>query len=102
MAQVRSSCKKVPLEENLSSDKQIISFKGRISLKTYNSKKSHKWEYKMWVLLDVSDLSYNFEIANNQISFEKIPGELNLDTASNIVMRMCKIIPKNVNHKVFF
>lgn len=56
----------------------------------------------MWVLLDVSDLSYNFEIANNQISFEKIPGELNLDTASNIVMRMCKIIPKNVNHKVFF
>lgn len=102
MAQVRSSCKKVPLEGNLSSDKQIISFKGRISLKTYNSKKSHKWEYKMWMLLDVSDLSYNFEIANNQISFEKIPGELNLDTASNIVMRMCKIIPKNVNHKVFF
>lgn len=98
MAQVRSSCKKVPLEENLSSDKQIISFKGRISLKTYNSKKSHKWEYKMWVLLDISDLSYNFEIANNQISFEKIPG----DTASNIIMRMCKIIPKNVNHKVFF
>lgn len=34
MAQVRSSCKKVPLEENLSSDKQIISFKGGISLKT--------------------------------------------------------------------
>ncbi|CAH2001277.1 unnamed protein product [Acanthoscelides obtectus] len=48
--QIKSACQKVPLEENLSCDEQIVPFKGRISLKTYNPKKPHKWGYKIWVL----------------------------------------------------
>lgn len=53
--QVEKVCMKILMDE------QIITFKGRISLKIYNPKKPYKWRYKMW--LGVLVFSYNFEIA---------------------------------------
>lgn len=41
MTQIRTACEKLPLEEKLFCDKQIVSF-GRTSIKTYNPKKPHK------------------------------------------------------------
>jgi hypothetical protein len=37
-----SVCFKIPMEEHLACDEQIVPFKGRISIKTYNPKKLHK------------------------------------------------------------
>ena len=41
--------------QNLSIDKSMISFKGRLSLLQYLPKKPHKWGMKAWVLADASN-----------------------------------------------
>ncbi|KAK9692945.1 hypothetical protein QE152_g34788 [Popillia japonica] len=45
--QVKEACQKIPFEEHISCDEQIIPFKGRTSLKTYNPKNAHKWGYRI-------------------------------------------------------
>lgn len=100
--QIRDACLKIPLEENLSCDEQIIPFKGRISLKTYNPKKPHKWGYKMWVLSGVSGFSYNFELFSTKSNIELLADEPDLGAASNVIVRLCRVVPKNKNHKVYF
>lgn len=100
--EIRTACKKLPLEENLSCDEQIIPFKGRISLKTYNPKKPHKWGYKMWVLSGVSGISYNFELFGDKDATQVIQGEPNLGAASNVIVRLCRDIVPNVNHKIYY
>jgi len=47
---LRKRYKKVPMEEHISVDEQIVPFKGRSCLRQYNPKKPHKWGYKLWVL----------------------------------------------------
>ncbi|CAH1993758.1 unnamed protein product [Acanthoscelides obtectus] len=96
--QIKSACQKVPLEENLSCDEQI----GRISLKTYNPKKSHKWGYKIWVLSGVRGFTYNLELFSRKQDIERHPNEPDLGAASNVIVRLCRIVPENLNHKVYF
>lgn len=100
--QVKEACLKIPYEENMSCDEQIIPFKGRSSLKTYNPKKPHKWGYKMYVLSGVSGFSCNFELCGSKIDMDKMPGEPELGAASNIIVRLCRPIPRNVHHKLYF
>ncbi|KAJ8927231.1 hypothetical protein NQ314_020353 [Rhamnusium bicolor] len=54
----------------------------------------------MWVLLGVSGFSYNFELFTGK---ENNP-DANVDfgAASNVVVRMCQIVPDNIHHKVYF
>lgn len=40
--------------QNISVDESIVGFKGRISFKTYNSKKPNKWGLRLYVLADSS------------------------------------------------
>lgn len=100
--QVKSVCQKIPFEENLSCDEQIIPFKGRTSLKTYNPKKPHKWGYKMFVLSGVSGFSCNFELCSKKADVSRMPGEPDLGAASNIIVRLCRPIPRDVCHKVYY
>lgn len=100
--QIKTSCQKIAFEEHLSCDEQIIPFKGRTSLKTYNPKKPHKWGYKMYVLSGVSGFTSNFELCNSKADINLLPGEPNLGAASNIIVRLCRPIPRNVNHKVYY
>lgn len=100
--QIKQVCQKVPFEEHLSCDEQIIPFKGRTSLKTYNPKKPHKWGYKMYVLSGVSGFSSNFELCSSKANVTLLPGEPNLGAASNIIVRLCRPIPRNLNHKVYY
>lgn len=83
---------KIPTEENLSCDEQIISFNGRMSLKSNNPKESQKLEYKMWVLSDVPGFSIS----------KSVSGEPNLRATRNVIIRMGRIVYKNINHKIFY
>ncbi|KAJ8963011.1 hypothetical protein NQ317_006820 [Molorchus minor] len=100
--QIKESCQKIAFEEHLSCDEQIIPFKGRTSLKTYNPKKPHKWGYKMYVLSGVSGFSSNFELCSSKGDINLLPGEPNLGAASNIIVRLCRPIPRGINHKVYY
>lgn len=102
LQEIKQACKRLPMEEKLSCDEQIIPFKGRISLKTYNPKKPHKWGYKMWVLSGVSGMSYNFELFGDKEACVQIDGEPSLGAASDVIVRLCRDIPSNVNHKVYY
>lgn len=96
---IQQVCSKIPMEENLSCDEQIVPFKGKISIKTYNPKKPHKWGYKLWVLSGVSGFSYDFELFTGKVTAEK--GEQDFGSASNVVYRMSRNIPKNLHHKLY-
>lgn len=44
---------------------------------------------------------YNFEIYTGQENNYRIEGEENLGASANIVVRLCRPVPKNIGHKVF-
>ncbi|KAJ8931360.1 hypothetical protein NQ314_015735 [Rhamnusium bicolor] len=100
--QIREACLQIPIEECLSCDEQVIPFKGRTSLKTYNPKKPHKWGYKMWVLSGVSGLSYNFELFAGKQGFSEVQNEPDLGAASNVVVRMSRVIPSDKHYKLYY
>jgi hypothetical protein len=89
---VRSVCLKIPMEEHLACDEQIVPFKGRISIKTYNPKKLHKWGYKIWVLSGISGFSYDFELFSGKVV--AAGGEDDFGSACNVVYRMSRNVPK--------
>lgn len=101
---IKKKCNAIPLEENLAIDEQICPTKARSFLKQYLPLKPHKWGYKIFVLCGVSGFSYNFEVysglENNPN--KRLVDEPNLGASANVVVRLARIIPKQINHKLFF
>lgn len=94
----------VPLEQFLSVDEQLCATKARHYLKQYMPAKPHKWGYKLYVLCGTDGFSYNFEIysgTENDSRFRK-DSEPDLGSCANIVVRLCRIVPKNENYRVYF
>jgi hypothetical protein len=59
---------------------------------------------QLFVLGGVSGYAYNFEIYSGQENAEKnrLSTEPDLGASANVVARLPRCIPKNVNHKVYF
>lgn len=68
------------------------------------SMKPHKWGYNFFVLCGVSGLSYNFEMYSGQENNadSRLSWEPDLGASSNVAVRLCRIIPKQMNYKVYF
>lgn len=47
---IKDNFRKIPKEEKLSADEQIIPFKGRSIMKQYMPQKPNRWGYKMFML----------------------------------------------------
>jgi len=95
----------VPIEENLSLDEQLCPTKAVSYLKQYLPLKPHKWGYKLFVLCGVSGYGYNFEIYTGNENKEDeriIRNEPDFGATGNVVVRMTRMIPENVHHKLFF
>jgi hypothetical protein len=92
----------VTMEENLSIDEQMVPFKGRSSIKQYNPKKPHKWGYKIYVLSGISGFAYDFEIYSGKQDNILLPEEVDCGASGNVVVRLSRSIPSNVNYKVYF
>ncbi|KAJ8943326.1 hypothetical protein NQ314_009786 [Rhamnusium bicolor] len=90
----------VPNEEHMAVHEQIIPTKARSSLKQYNPKKPHKWGYKVFILSGISGFSYDFDFYVGTIDPE--PDYPDLGASSNVVVKLAKTIPQNLNHKLFF
>lgn len=100
--QLRTRFVSVPMEENLSVDEQIVPFKGRSCLRQYYPKKPHKWGYKIWVLCGASGYAYDFECYTGRSDNTLLEGEEDCGASGNVVIRLSRAIPANVNHKLFF
>ena len=97
---VVSNCKVLPSCEKYSVDEQIIPFKGRSKLKTYNPKKPKRWGYKMFVICDVKGLVYNFGLYTGK---EVQPPELpDIGASGNVVLRIATVVPSDQNCKIYF
>lgn len=91
---------RIPMSEYVCVDEQIIPFKGRHRLKNYMPKKPKKWGYKAFLLCDSSGLIYNFEIYTGKVIHD--PELPNVGSSGNVVLRLAKIIPKQLFYKICF
>lgn len=87
----------VPMCEFLSVDEQICPTNSKHHLRQYNKnkKKAHKWGYKLFVYV-----VYKLEIYPGQEN-KPHPGELDLDSSANIVVRLTREVSENQNYKVY-
>ncbi|KAB0805442.1 hypothetical protein PPYR_02412 [Photinus pyralis] len=96
-----SKCQSIPLQGQMFSvDEQIIPFKRKSFLKTYNPKKPHKWGYKLFALCDVYGTVYNFEIYTGKILPK--PFHRDIGASGNIVLQLSNIIPNDQNYLLYF
>ena len=89
-----------PLNEKLSIDEQVVPFKGKSVLKTYNPAKPKKWGYKIYVLSGADGIIYNMAFYTGSI--EPVPGEPDLKASGNIVLQLMAPVQRGVWHKLYF
>lgn len=89
-----------PANEMFSIDEQVVPFKGKSSLKTYNPAKPKKWGYKIYILSGTDGIIYNMAFYTGSI--QPVPGEPDLGASSNIVLRLLTPVQRGVWHKVYF
>ena len=98
---LREGFSKVPMDEKLSIDEQVIPFKGKHGLKTYNPKKPSKWGYKSFVLSDDKGIiTYNFDICVGAI--QPVAPHPDCGACGNIVLKLAEIIPRQMSHKLYY
>ena len=85
--------------EKLSIDEQVVPFKGKSILRTYNPKKPKKWGYKIFVLSGVDGLIHNLEIYTGKI--EPCPGQPDIKASGNIVLLLLAAILRGVWYKIY-
>ncbi|KAF2905811.1 hypothetical protein ILUMI_00365 [Ignelater luminosus] len=81
---IHQACLSVPSKERLPCDDEVISFRGRSSLKICNHKRPHKWGYKIWVLSGTTGFSYDFELYSGKQKIAQLEEEQDLGAASNV------------------
>jgi hypothetical protein len=90
------------MEECLSVDEQMFPTKARHFLKQHMPNKPHKWGYTLFVMSGVSRFAYDFGIFSGSENGDLKEGEQDLGSSSNVVIRLSRNVPRNVNHKLFF
>ena len=104
ITKLQENLKKIPYEEHLSVDEQMCATKSRNYLKQYLPNKPHKWGFKLFVLCDTSGFSYNFEVYTGKENNpdQRFQNEPDLGASANVVVRLCRNVPKHQNYKIFF
>jgi hypothetical protein len=93
---VNKNFRKIPKEETLSADEQVIPFKGRSIMKQYMPQKPNRWVYKMFLLAGAnSGICYDF------IFFTGKHGKLEHGFCTNIILQLCETVPRSINHKLY-
>lgn len=65
--------------------------------------KPNKWGYKVFVLSNVRSFSYKLEVYTEKENFgPRLPGEPECGASENVVVRLCRMIPRGAHHKVYF
>lgn len=90
------------MEPNLVIDEQICATKINTFMKQFNPMKLHKWGFKIFVLGGTSGFAYDFEIYSGQENMKaRTPGEPDLGSSANVVVRLSRSIPSGLHHRLF-
>jgi hypothetical protein len=68
---------------------------------TVMQNKPYKCRYKLYVLCSTSGFAYNFEIYTGQENEPASPLP-DLGASSNVVVRLTRVVPRNVNYNIHF
>lgn len=94
---VKNNFRKIPMEQHLSVDEQIIPFKGKSIMKQHLPNKPYKWGYKMFLICSsASGICHDFVFYtgkgdNPQHGF-----------CTDIVLQLCETVPQMANYKLYF
>lgn len=97
---INSKFLSVPMRATLSIDEQTCATKTKHHLRLYNPNKPHKWGYKLYVICDDRGFAHKFEIYSGQAE-APINGEPDLGSTGNVVVRLSREVPRNVNHTIY-
>lgn len=97
---INSKFLSVPMRATLSIDEQTCATKTKHHLRLYNPNKPHKWGYKLNVICDDRGFAHKFEIYSGQAE-APINGEPDLGSTGNVVVRLSREVPRNVNHTIY-
>ncbi|CAH4029594.1 unnamed protein product [Pieris brassicae] len=94
---------KVPLDQRLSIDEQMCATKMSHYIKQYMPNKPHKWGFKLYLICSLQGYAHRFEVYSGGGSKNNIlPGEPDLGESGNTVVRLTRMVPRNVNHIIYF
>ena len=99
---LRMEIQKLPMQQNICIDEQMVPFKGRNKMKQYLPNKPKKWGFKIFVLADSGGLIHDFipyTGSTQPVNKEGIP---DLGASSNIVLHLAETIRNNKSHLLFF
>ncbi|XP_056229119.1 piggyBac transposable element-derived protein 3-like [Seriola aureovittata] len=97
---LKDSFNKIPMDEMLCVDEQMVPFKGKSQLKQYIPMKPKRWGYKFFILADQHGIVYNFDVYTGSI--QPHPGFPDIGASGNIVLQLASAIPTNISYKLFF
>lgn len=93
----------IPVDQRLFIDEQMCATKISHFLKQYLPNKPHKWGYKLFVLCSLMGYAYRFEIySGKDNSKDKPADEPDLGITNNVVLRLARIVPRELNHVIYF
>ncbi|KAL0852114.1 hypothetical protein ABMA28_000354 [Loxostege sticticalis] len=90
-----------PIEQRLSIDEQMCATKISHYLKQYLPNKPHKWGFKLFLLCSISGYAHKFEVYVGENNNQE-PSEPDLGVTGNIVVRLVRMVPRNINHIIYF
>ncbi|CAF1602945.1 unnamed protein product [Adineta ricciae] len=94
---VKENFRKIPKEENLCVDEQIIPFKGKSVMKQHMPNKPNRWGYKMFLLAGgESGLCYDFVLYTGKSNSTEY------GFCTDITLTLCETVPPMMNHKVYY
>lgn len=94
---------KIPIDQRLSIDEQMCATKMSHYIKQYLPNKPHKWGFKLYLICSLQGYAHKFEIYSGGGSKNNIlPGEPDLGESGNTVVRLARMVPRNVNHIIYF
>ncbi|XP_055295132.1 piggyBac transposable element-derived protein 4-like [Sitodiplosis mosellana] len=91
---------KVPFRHHLDIDEKICKSKATNFLRQYLPNKPHPWGTKLFLLCDDLGYCYQFEVYCGGENHTLQPGEVDLKATGNTVVRLMRLVPSFMNHKL--
>jgi len=102
----------VPVDENRSypinyfrhffTDEIIAEIANQSALYSMQTKKTHRWGYKLWVLCGATGFAYDFEVYTGKSDNTLFGGKADCGASGNVVVRMARSVLHHVNYKLFY
>lgn len=93
----------IPMEQKLSIDEQMCATKIGHYMKQYLPNKPHKWGFKLYLLCSMEGFAHDFEVySGSGKQTDLLSDEPNMGESANVVTRLTRNVPRDVNHILYF